>query len=377
MPSAIGISNLPKQRHDLVAREGANFTLMVAGESGLGKTTFVNTLFSTTIKPYMNHRKRHQKQADKTVDIEITKAELEEKGFKLRLTVIDTPGFGDFVNNNDAWAPIAEFIDDQHESYMLQEQQPKRDEKLDLRVHACLYFIRPTGHVLKPLDVLCMKELGTRVNLIPVIAKADTLSTAALEKFKNHVRDVIDVQNINIYTPPIDDDENSEATHSLLSSIPFAVIGSEKDVQTPDGRIVKGRKYPWGVVEVENESHSDFKALRSILMRTHMLDLIKTTEDIHFETFRAKQMETRKPGEARPRKADNPKFREEERMLRERFTLQVKQEEQRFRQWEKRLIAERDRLNSDLEEAHAINKKLEQEIELLQLGSVGRGTVRR
>lgn len=54
----------------------------VAGESGLGKTTFINTLFSTTIKNYADHRRRHQKQIDKTVEIEITKAELEEKFFK-------------------------------------------------------------------------------------------------------------------------------------------------------------------------------------------------------------------------------------------------------------------------------------------------------
>ncbi|KAI7275869.1 cdc12 like protein, partial [Hortaea werneckii] len=128
----IGIANLPNQRHKIVAKRGAAFTVMVAGESGLGKTTFINTLFSTTIKNYADHRRRHTKQIDKTVEIEITKAELEEKFFKVRLTVIDTPGFGDYVNNRDSWQPIIEFLDDQHESYMLQEQQPKRTEKIDL-----------------------------------------------------------------------------------------------------------------------------------------------------------------------------------------------------------------------------------------------------
>lgn len=58
--------------------------LQVAGESGLGKTTFINTLFSTTIKNYADHKRRHQKQVDRTVEIEITKAELEEKFFKGR-----------------------------------------------------------------------------------------------------------------------------------------------------------------------------------------------------------------------------------------------------------------------------------------------------
>ena len=70
---------------------------------------------------------------------------------------------------------------------MLQEQQPRRTDKIDMRVHACLYFIRPTGHTLKPLDIEVMKRLSSRVNLIPVVAKADTLSHADLAKYKERV----------------------------------------------------------------------------------------------------------------------------------------------------------------------------------------------
>ncbi|KAK4991622.1 Septin spn4 [Elasticomyces elasticus] len=363
--SPIGIANLPNQRHKIVAKRGAAFTIMVAGESGLGKTTFINTLFSTTIKNYADHRRRHAKQVDKTVEIEITKAELEEKFFKVRLTVIDTPGFGDYVNNRDSWQPIIEFLDDQHESYMLQEQQPRRTEKIDLRVHACLYFIRPTGHTLKPLDIEVMKRLCTRVNLIPVVAKADTLSPADLSRFKHRIRAVIEAQGIKIYQPPLEEDDEAGLTHarSLIAAMPFSVIGSEKDVQTADNRTVKGRQYAWGVAEVENEEHCDFKKLRAILIRTHMLDLIHTTEENHYEAYRAQQMETRKFGEARPRKLDNPKFKDEEEALRKRFTEQVKVEEQRFRQWEQKLISERDRLNKDLEQSHTVIKQLEQEVE--------------
>ncbi|KAI4140607.1 MAG: hypothetical protein L6R39_005727 [Caloplaca ligustica] len=366
------------QSHKIVAKRGAAFTIMVAGESGLGKTTFINTLFSTTIKNYADHRRRHQKQVDKTVEIEITKAELEEKFFKVRLTVIDTPGFGDYVNNRDSWMPIIEFLDDQHESYMLQEQQPRRVDKIDLRVHACLYFIRPTGHTLKPLDIEVMKRLSSRVNLIPVIAKADTLSPADLARFKHRIRNVIEAQGIRIYQPPLEEDDEGAAQHarSLISAMPFAVIGSEKDVKTLDGKVVKGRQYAWGVAEVENEDHCDFKKLRSTLIRTHMLDLIHTTEEMHYEAYRAQQMETRKFGEARPKKLDNPKFKEEEESLRKRFTEQVKVEENRFRQWEQKLISERDRLNKDLESTHAAIKNLEQELEQMQ-GSVQRSHGRR
>jgi cell division control protein 12 len=38
---------------------------------------------------------------DKTTEVEIIKAELQEREFGVRLTVIDTPGFGDYVNNRE------------------------------------------------------------------------------------------------------------------------------------------------------------------------------------------------------------------------------------------------------------------------------------
>lgn len=85
---------------------------------------------------------------------------------------------------------------------------------------------------------------------------------------------------------------------------------------------------------VENENHCDFKKLRSLLIRTHMLDLVSTTEEIHYENYRQQQMETRKFGEPKVKKIDNPKFKEEEEALRKKFTEQVKAEENRFRKWE-------------------------------------------
>ena len=97
-----------------------------------------------------------------------------------------------------------------------------------------------------------------------------------------------------------------------------------------------------------------------------MLDLITTTEESNYETYRQTQMETRKYGEAKVRKLDNPKFKEEEEHLRKRFTEQVKLEEARFRQWEQHLIAERDRLNKDLELSHGAIKALESELDNIQ-----------
>lgn len=38
---------------------------------------------------------------EKTIKITTRTAELEEKGVRLKLTVVDTPGFGDSINSQD------------------------------------------------------------------------------------------------------------------------------------------------------------------------------------------------------------------------------------------------------------------------------------
>lgn len=164
-----------------------------------------------------------------------------------------------------------------------------------------------------------MKHLGSRVNLIPVIAKADTLTPNDLAKFKQNVGiyapttswhtnaigfqilDVISAQNIRVYSCPIESEDESvtKSNQSIMSAMPFSIIGSTEEVVTPDNRRVKGRQYSWGIAEVENEDHCDFKKLRNLLIRSHMHDLISTTEEIHYENYRQTQMETRKFGESK------------------------------------------------------------------------------
>jgi cell division control protein 12 len=145
------------------------------------------------------------------------------------------------------------------------------------------------------LDIEAMKHLSQRVNLIPIIAKADTLSATKLSAFKDRIRSLIFDNSISVYTCPLesDDEETTKRNVEVMSAMPFAVIGSTDEVERADGKKVLGRKYPWGVAEVENEKHSDFKHLRSLLVRTHMQDLIQTTEEIHYENYRLNRLQNR------------------------------------------------------------------------------------
>ena len=73
-------------------------------------------------------------------------------------------GFGDAVDNSNCWDPVISYVESQYESFLDAETRVHRVQMPDSRVHACLYFIAPSGHGLKPLDVEFMKRLHDKVS---------------------------------------------------------------------------------------------------------------------------------------------------------------------------------------------------------------------
>ena len=73
------------------------FTSTCIGESGLGKSTLVNSLFLTDLYPGRVVPTAAEK-IKQTVKIDASTVEIEERGVKLRLTVVDTPGYGDAID---------------------------------------------------------------------------------------------------------------------------------------------------------------------------------------------------------------------------------------------------------------------------------------
>lgn len=270
---------------------------MTVGESGLGKTTLVNTLFNREVLPVDQNEDDLELESNNEittgVKIRSTNSIIEEDGVKLNLNVITTPGFGESINNSDLWKPIVDEINQRFDNYLESESKINRNNIIDHRVHALLYFIEPTGHSLRSLDITLMKQIHEKVNLIPIIAKSDTLTDEEILEFKQRILDDIKFQNIKIFKPnnyDIDDEETILHTKQILDKYPFAVVGSTKEVETNDGRVVRGRVYPWGIIEVDNEEHNDFIKLRQLLIRNYLEELKESTNNKLYEQYRSEKL---------------------------------------------------------------------------------------
>lgn len=138
-----------------------------------------------------------------------------------------------------------------------------------------------------------MKRLSPRVNVIPVIGKADTMTPAELAETKKLVMEDIEHYRIPVYNFPYDIEEDDEDTveenAELRGLMPFAIVGSEDTVEI-GGQVIRARQYPWGLVEVDNPRHSDFLAIRSALLHSHLADLKEITHDFLYENYRTEKL---------------------------------------------------------------------------------------
>lgn len=219
---------------------------MVMGESGLGKSTLINSLFLTDLYksrviPNVEDR------IDKTTKIEKKTLDIEEKGVKLRLSIVDTPGFGDAINCEDSWKVCTAYIDEQFRQYFADESGINRRNIQDNRVHCLLYFVPPHSS-LRQIDLEMMKRLHRKVNIVIVIAKADTLTIPEIKKLKESILSDVEKNGIQIYQfPDCDSDEDEDfkqQDRELKEAIPFAIVSSNTILDIA-GKKVRGRQYPW------------------------------------------------------------------------------------------------------------------------------------
>jgi len=374
----VGFDRLPDQVVNRSLRQGFQFNILLVGDTGIGKSTLVDSLFSTRFE---SARSSH---SESTVSVNSSIYKLQENNVHLSCGIVETRGFGDQVDKTQSLDPIVDYIHQQFEDYLQEELRIKRNLPVyqDSRVHVCLYLIGPHGHGIKALDLVCLKQLVEIVNVIPVIAKADTVTRAELNSLKAQVRRELQTNGINIYQFPLDDETMAVANSENNGHLPFAIIGSNDFVKV-GLRTVRARQYPWGVVEVENENHNDFCRLREMLVRSNMNDMCTTTHTRHYEMYRRKRLEElglvqRREGKEssmietvtlrRQKNFDFLKSKETE--ISQKYVKRVKEKEEELKKNEKDLKIkfdeEKQRLAAEMKSVEKEWKILEESIEAFQ-----------
>ncbi|KAI3631340.1 hypothetical protein MIR68_010830 [Amoeboaphelidium protococcarum] len=323
--SYIGFDTLVKQIEKKIVSRGFHFNIMLVGQSGLGKSTFVNSLFNTHLvdpavggvlqqnpsnldavpgsgdvgrqraSSYSTYANLNPSKGP-TTDIRCSSFQVHDQKLRMKLNVIDTPGFGSSLNNEHCWEPLCRYIKDQYAVYLRKELSPSRDVKkvVDTRVHCVLYFIFPSGHSLRPIDITVMKKLSEISNVVPVIAKSDALTVQERADFKKRIAEEIKFHQINVFpSSHFDDDEDPEEQSqnaAVRDILPFCVSSSEH-LSSMNGQNVRTRFTRYGaIINTEDPLHSDFTILKNFLIKTHMQSLIEVTSVHHYEQFRTRQL---------------------------------------------------------------------------------------
>jgi GTP-binding protein EngB required for normal cell division len=194
------------------------------GQTGLGKSTLINTIFASHLIDSKG-RLAPDEPVRSTTEIQTVSHVIEENGVRLRLNIVDTPGYGDQVNNDRCWDPIVKYIKDQHSAYLRKELTAQRERYIqDTRIHCCLFFIQPSGHALKPIDIVVLKKLSDVVNVVPVIAKSDSLTLEERSAFKERIKEEFAFHNLKMF--PYDNDEFDEEERALNAQIKVSLAQS-------------------------------------------------------------------------------------------------------------------------------------------------------
>lgn len=284
--SYVGFDSITRQIEHKLLKRGFQFNIIVVGQTGLGKSTLINTIFASHLIDSKG-RLEHDEPVRQTTEIQtvshgrffgpksintqsyliVRGIVISENGVRLRLNIVDTPGYGDQINNEGWYVSVflhlcppsqpsaagiplsstsrfenpARFrekfftnliLQDQHSAYLRKELTAQRDRYIqDTRIHCCLFFINPTGHSLRPIDVIVMKKLSEVVNVVPVIAKSDSLTIDERLKFKDRIREELLYHNIRVY--PFDTDEYDDEETQLNERIRVRAQSPPKSLRRP------------------------------------------------------------------------------------------------------------------------------------------------
>ena len=285
----------PSSQAPMPTMDTANFrgldtfalNVMVVGESGLGKTTFLHAIRSCL--PGGNGEQQSHGRGKTVGEPTVIYTHKYEdhsttRPSTFKFSAVDAAGFevveGEHANTEANFKPIMQYILNKQDVWDHSTDGDGNADRPDERIHLLFYFIK--SNRVKDIDLSFMEQFANVVPIIPIIAQADTLTRTELEEQLSELEEKI--RERSICTCRFNEDLASwmscnEDLRSCQLAIPrkpdiFAVITAEPGAT---------RKYAWGTAEPNNELHSDFRRLVGLLFGescVHLQEILQNAKDL-------------------------------------------------------------------------------------------------
>ena len=174
---------------------------------------------------------------------------------KLDVTLIDTPGTGSInISTEESVKYVMDEIKGRLDKHSKQATIDSANimERNDL-VHLCLYMLPPNNR-LRSEDVEMLQRLHSRVPVLILLAKSDTLNKKERDDFGRLVNEHLQHSKINVFH------------FSPVSLAAYANHVGADDTWAVFSSKSATRKYPWGDAVVDDVQHNDLPALKQLLL---------------------------------------------------------------------------------------------------------------
>ncbi|KJZ70631.1 hypothetical protein HIM_09986 [Hirsutella minnesotensis 3608] len=362
--SAISTINGPRRVRR--RKDPTPFNILIAGTRNSGKTSFLEFLKTALTLPASRRPTRKSDFDDFRVPSPAVGnfishyLESEMDGERIGLTLWDSEGLEKNLVDLQL-REMSAFLESKFEETFGEEMKVVRSPGVqDTHIHAVLLILDPStldrniaasrkmspeglrkssgilnGHQIsggldEDVDLQVLRALHGKTTVIPVISKADTVTTKHMSVLKKAVWDSIKKANLDPLEPlGLDDSSDSEsdrisegdedngdkssASPSPMSSpkpssgalsplsnrsrsdstlkddekppLPLSIISP--DLYEPD---VVGRRFPWGFADPYNQQHCDFQRLKEAVFREWRTDLRETSREQWYEGWRTSRL---------------------------------------------------------------------------------------
>ena len=187
-------AGIERQRLRALETEGESITIMTVGDAGLGKTSLLSSLFRSELTwPEVSKGSGGARIAEQTVGFDLD-------GLPFNAHLVDTKGLGDF-DPRSSFGLVTRRVEFGLRRTLQQELRINRAAKASSVpgarkepwsttaqgqiVDVVIYFFAP--HRCRRSDLALLRQLRGKVSILPVLAKADSMTADELERFRAEV----------------------------------------------------------------------------------------------------------------------------------------------------------------------------------------------